>query len=80
MRNVYVFEVEYGLCVRPASGSISSAEWLTLYWTQQNTQVGAGIGHFVLILYEMTRLRGMDIMKGGDEMSCTDISDLFDIL
>jgi hypothetical protein len=41
MRKVCVFEMEYGLYVRPASGCTSSADWLTLYWTKQNTPVKA---------------------------------------
>jgi hypothetical protein len=30
MQKVCVVEMEYGLCVRPASGSASSADWLAL--------------------------------------------------
>jgi len=48
MRKVSMFEMEYSLYVRPVSGYSSSADWLTLYWTMQNTQVKAWICMVIL--------------------------------
>jgi hypothetical protein len=48
-----VFEVECGLCVSPASGCTSSADWLTLLDTAEHTSESMNMhGHFVLILCE----------------------------